>query len=109
MKTTLLKLAFLFIVLSSCTKEISKSIESYSADKEMKISLQGKRASALDSWMLDLEMTYKGQTSTVHQEFYADVISKQNVHFDWKNNRVCMIQLIQRDGVVINVPIKIHE
>jgi hypothetical protein len=109
MKKTFSILFFFIVLLSSCTKEVSKKIESYSADKEMKISIQGKRANVLDSWMLDIEMTYKGEISRVYQELYADEINKQNVHFDWKNNRKCMIQFTQRDGVMINVPIYIHE
>jgi outer membrane biogenesis lipoprotein LolB len=102
-------LFFFIVLLTSCTKEVSKKIESYSADKEMNISIQGKRVNALDSWMLDIEMTYKGETSRVYQEFYADDINKQNVKFEWKNNRKCMIEFTQRDGVMINVPIEIHE
>lgn len=111
MKTTLWKVILVVFVtiLSSCSKEISKSIESYSADKEMKISIQGKRTSSLDPWLLDIEMTYMGETSKVYQEFYADDINKQTIHFEWKNNRTCMIQLTQRDGVLINVPIKVQE
>jgi len=92
----------------SCTKERIDPIESFSADKQMKISLTASRANALDSWMLEIELTHGGTTSKVVQEFYADEVSKKNVAFEWKSNRKCLIRLTQRDGVIISVPISVN-
>jgi len=99
----------LIMGLFSCSKETIAPIESFSADQKMKVSLAASRANALDSWMLEIELTHAGSTSKVFQEFYADEVSKKNVSFHWKSNRMCLIQLTQRDGVIINVPINVHE
>ena len=93
----------------SCTKEKSVLIESYSTDQKMKIAVQGSRSSKLDAWMLEIQLIHAGKTSTVYQEFYADHVTKNNIKFHWKSERNCLIQLIQRDGVVIHVPIQVHE
>ena len=103
--TTLLFLITLF----SCSKEVTAPIESFSADKKMKVSIRGSRANVLDSWMLEIELIHAGTSSKVVQEFYADEVSKKNVVFEWKSDRLCIIQLTQRDGVVIHVPIKVVE
>ncbi|WP_018344947.1 hypothetical protein [Cytophaga aurantiaca] len=109
MKTVSYIVLFLITGFYSCTKEVIAPIESFSADKLMKISVSASRANALDSWMLEIELTHDGTNSKVFQEFYADDVSKQNVSFQWKSNRKCLIQLTQRDGVVISVPIEVHE
>ena len=108
MKTISYILLALIIGLCSCSKETIDPIESFSADKQMKISLTASRANALDSWMLDIELTHAGSTSKVVQEFYADEVSKKNVAFQWKSNSMCLIQLTQRDGVIISVPISVN-
>jgi hypothetical protein len=102
---------FLFILIAglySCTKETTAPIESFSSDQKMKISIAASRASSLDPWMLEIELTHAGTSSKVFQEFYANEVSSKNVSFDWKSDRVCLISLTQRDGVVINVPISVN-
>lgn len=108
MKTISYIMLVLIMGLFSCTKETIHPIESFSADKQMKVSLTASRANALDSWMLEIELTHGGTTSKVVQEFYADEVSKKNVVFEWKSNKMCLIQLTQRDGVIISVPISVH-
>jgi hypothetical protein len=102
-------LLLITIGLISCSKETSGLIESYSTDQEMKIAVQASRQTKLDAWILEIQLTHGGETSTVYQEFYADDVSKNNIKFHWKSERSCLIQLTQRDGVVISVPIKVHE
>ncbi len=109
MKTLSYILLTLLIGLCSCSKETIDPIESFSADKKMQVSLTASRTSALDAWLLEIELTHAGSTSKVFQEFYADEVSKKNVSFQWKSNRMCLIQLTQRDGVIINVPIEVHD
>lgn len=107
MKTISYILLVLITGFYSCTKEAIDPIESFSADQKMKITLSASRANALDSWMLNIELTHGGTTSKVFQEFYADEVSKKNVAFEWKSNSMCLIRLTQRDGVVISVPISV--
>ena len=102
-------LLFISIGLMSCSKETSALIESYSTDQEMKIAVQASRQTKLDAWLLEIQLIHKGTTSTVYQEFYADEVTKNNIKFYWKSERSCLIQLTQRDGVVISVPITVHE
>ena len=103
-------LVFVFILLmSACSKQSAPSMETYSSDKEMKIKLEGSRTNALDSWLLEIELDYKGSKNKVYQEFYADEVNKKNVSFEWKSNTACLIHLTQRDGVVITVPIKVSK
>ena len=107
MKTIWYIMLILITGLFACSKETIHPIESFSADQKMKVSLTASRANALDSWMLEIELTHGGTTSKVFQEFYADEVSKKNVAFEWKSNRMCLIRLTQRDGVVISVPISV--
>ena len=93
----------------SCSTEVIAPIESFSEDKEMKVSISASRSSSLDPWMLEIELTHGGTSNKVYQEFYADEVSKKNVSFQWKSKRMCLIQLTQRDGVVITVPIEVNE
>lgn len=109
MKTISYIMLALIVGLCSCSKETIDPIESFSADHKMKVTLTASRANALDSWMLDIELSHGGTTSKVVQEFYADEVSKKNVSFQWKSNSMCLIQLTQRDGIIINVPIEVHE
>jgi hypothetical protein len=109
MKTISYIVLILIAGLCSCTKETIAPIQSFSADKKMEISLTASRTNALDPWMLEIELIHAGTTSKVAQEFYADEVSKKNVSFEWKSNRMCLIQLTQRDGVIINVPIEVNE
>lgn len=107
---TISYIALIFITLFiSCTKETIAPIESFSADNRMKVSISASRANALDAWMLEIELLHNDTASKVFQEFYADEVSKKNVSIQWKSNRMCLIQLTQRDGVIINVPIEVHE
>lgn len=109
MKTISYILLIFITGLCSCSKEVIAPIESFSADKKMKVSISASRTNALDAWTLEIELSHGGTDSKVFQEFYADEVSKNNVAFQWKSNRMCLIQLTQRDGVVINVPIEVHE
>ena len=92
-----------------CSTEVIAPIESFSGDKEMKVSISASRSTSLDPWMLEIELRHAGVKNEVFQEFYADEVSKKNVSFQWKSNRKCLIQLTQRDGVVITVPIEVNE
>lgn len=103
----LLLVSILFMC--SCSKQSIQSIETYSPDKEMKITLNGSRTNALDSWLLEIELDYMSSKSKVYQEFYADEVTKNNVSFEWKSNTACLIHLTQRDGVAITVPVKISK
>jgi len=93
--------------LYSCQKEFSMPIETFSSDKELKITLNGSRSNKLDSWLVEIELDHEGVQHTVYQEFYADEISKKNISFEWKTNRACLIHLTQRDGDIITVPITV--
>lgn len=95
------------LFLYSCQKEYSRSIEAYSSDKEMKITLIGSRSNSLDSWLIEIELDHGGIQHKVFQEFYADEISRKNIGFEWKTDRACLIHLTQRDGTIITIPIKI--
>jgi hypothetical protein len=109
MKTLFYIFLFFIVSLVSCTKQTITPIETYSADKKMKIELSASRTSALDAWMIEIALTHNGTVSKIYQEFYADEVSKKNVVFEWKTDRSCVIHLTQRDGVVIHVPITVHE
>ena len=109
MKTVYALMFVLIAGLVSCSSETSAPIESFSADKAMKVSVTGSRSSSLDPWMLDIELTHAGVSSKVQQEFYANEVSEKNVVFQWESNTMCLIRLTQRDGVVITVPIEVNE
>ena len=109
MKTLLCISLLCAVSFFSCTKQTITPIETYSADKKMKIELSASRSSTLDAWMIDITLTHNGTESSIYQEFYADDVSKTNVAFEWKTNRSCIIHLTQRDGVVIHVPVTVHE
>jgi hypothetical protein len=112
-KTHMKIISYIMLVLiaglCSCTKEAIAPIESFSADQKMQITLTASRTNTLDPWMVEIELTYDGNKNKVFQEFYADEVSKNNVSFQWTSNRTCLIQLTQRDGVIINVPIEVNE
>ncbi len=95
--------------ISACSKQTSAPLETYSADKEMKITLTASRTNSLDPWMVDVELQHAGKTTNVSHEFYADEVSDKNVSFDWQSERDCMIHLTQRDGEVITIPILVNE
>ena len=107
MKTLPFVLLALTSIFFSCNKETSVPIESWSSDKTMKITVSASRAGALDAWMVDIQLTHGGETSKVFQEFYADEVSNKNVSFEWKSNHACIIHFTQRDGAVIDVPVKV--
>ncbi|HSY62905.1 MAG TPA: hypothetical protein VK796_13565 [Cytophaga sp.] len=109
MKTISYIMLVLIAGLYSCTKETIAPIESFSADKKMQITLTASRTNTLDPWMVEIELAYDGNKNKVFQEFYANEVSKNNVSFEWTSNRTCLIQLTQRDGVIINVPIEVNE
>ncbi len=59
--------------------------------------------------MLEIALTHAGTTSKVYQEFYANEVSDKNVSFQWESNTTCLIQLTQRDGVVLTVPVEVGQ
>lgn len=109
MKRLICLLLLCLTCLISCTRQVITPMETYSADKKMKIELSASRSTALDAWMIEIALTHAGAESSIYQEFYADEISEKNVAFEWKTNRSCVIHLTQRDGVVIHVPVTVHE
>lgn len=109
MKTIFYIMFVLMTGFFSCSTEVIAPIESFSEDKQMKVSISASRTNVLDPWTLEIELTHSGVKNKVYQEFYADEVSKKNVSFQWKSNRICLIQLTQRDGVVITVPIEVNE
>lgn len=107
MKQTCCIILIVTLLLCSCGKEYSKPIETFSSDKEIKITLNGTRSNVLDSWLVEIELDHAGTQSKVVQEFYADEISRKNITFEWKTQRACLIHFTQRDGSVITVPVKV--
>jgi len=108
MKTLVCILIPILMVLLSCQKETAPPLESVSSDKQMKLILISERSGSLDPWKVNIMLIYQSDTSTVFQEFYADEVSSKNVSFEWKSNRACMIHFKQRDGVVIDVPVRVN-
>jgi len=75
----------------------------------MKIVLTASRSSSLDPWMVEIELSHAGKSTKVFQEFYAEEVSKNNVSFDWQSNTECIIQMTQRDGEIISIPVQVTE
>jgi hypothetical protein len=108
MKTLVCILIPILTVLLSCQKQAGIPMESVSPDKQMTILLKPQRTSTLDPWTVKIILIHQADTSTVFQEFYADEVSSSTVSFEWKSNHSCMIHFKQRDGVMIDVPVRVN-
>lgn len=106
--TFILSLAIIAL-LSSCKSEESEPITSQSQDGEMIITVQGKRSTSLDPFHVEVIVDIHDKKIESFIEVYADEITKENVHFNWSDNRHCVVSFDQRDNTQVSVPISIED
>jgi len=107
------KYLFAFLITSilgfqSCQSEESQPLVSTSEDQELVITVKGSRPNALEPFRADIQASIEEHSFDSFVEVYADKLDESNVKFVWKDNRHCVIQFTQRDGVVVPVPISIE-
>ncbi len=108
-KFSLILSLVLISLLSSCKNEVSETITSQSQDGEMVITVQGKRSTSLDPYHVDVIVEIHDKKIESFTEVYADKITKENVHFNWSDNRHCVVSIDQRDGTQASIPISIED
>ena len=96
-------------LLSSCKSEVTETITSQSQDGEMVITVQGKRSTSLDPFHVDVVVEIHDKKIESFIEVYADEITKENVHFNWSDNRHCVVSIDQRDDTQASIPISVED
>lgn len=110
MKKVSLLLSLIIIgFLSSCNSEVSETITSQSQDGEMLITVKGQRSSSLDPFRVDVIVDIHNKKIESFIEVYADAITKDDVHFNWSDNRHCVVSFDQRDDTQVALPISIED
>lgn len=99
----------LLFLLNSCNPEESELITSTSEDGEMIVSVQGNRYSSMDPFKVNITVAVNEKTAEASTEVYADKLDATNVDFNWKSDRVCIVNFTERDGSVNAVPVSIEE
>lgn len=107
------KFLFAFFLMSmfgfqSCKSEESEPLVSMSEDQELVITVKGSRPNAMEPFRADIQASIEEHSFDSFVEVYVDKFDAENVKFVWKDNRHCVIQFTQRDGVVLPVPISIE-
>jgi hypothetical protein len=90
----------LFILfLYSCNDKKAAVFENLSPNKKVQIKVVANRPSAVDAWKVEIKVkAYDFKEGYLAFEVYAGDLNDQNVKFDWKDDRNCIITVEQRDG-----------
>jgi len=91
--TSLLIFCFL---LSSCETKKSE-IQSVSPDGMASITVSGTK-SFMEPWKLVIEIKAGEKSNKMETELYADEINKNNILFNWTDNKTCVLTLVHQDG-----------
>ncbi|HWB63454.1 MAG TPA: hypothetical protein VG603_08090, partial [Chitinophagales bacterium] len=68
-------------------------------NQKVHITITGTRPTAVDAWKVLIAVkAYDFKEGRLQFEIYADDLTEQNVKFDWKDDRHCLITITQREG-----------
>lgn len=86
----------LTLFLASCSEK-KQSIENFSPDKKISITVDGKRPNSLDPWILEFKIKSGDKTGSLATEFHAGDLNAENVKFNWLEADFCEVTLTEQD------------
>lgn len=90
---------FLLLILVSCGGKTETSLKKVSPNGKVNITVEAKRATAIESWKVDLKVkAYSFREGKLSFEIYAKDLTDENVSFDWKDDTHCTIIFKQQDN-----------
>ena len=90
---------FLLLILVSCGGKTETSLKKVSPNGKVNITVEAKRATAIESWKVDLKVkAYSFREGKLAFEIYAKDLTDENVSFDWKDDTHCTIIFKQQDN-----------
>ncbi len=90
---------FLLLILVSCGGKTETSLKKVSPNGKVNITVEAKRATAIESWKVDLKVkAYSFKEGKLAFEIYAKDLTDENVSFDWKDDTHCTIIFKQQDN-----------
>lgn len=88
----------LLVAMSACNSNQSKTIEEYSPNKKVHVTLSATKTMIGEPWECQLKVkAYSFEEGLLKFEISADELNSENVHFNWEDNGNCKIEIIQRD------------
>ena len=97
--TAILLSSIIVLLLCSCAGKTSASLLNNSPNQKVKVSITAKRSSSVDPWNVLLGVkAYDFKEGKLEFEIYAADLNDQNVKFDWRDDRNCLITFQQQDG-----------
>ena len=100
MKSSITSLSvILLLLLNSCNDKKTSLVTNISPNKQVTTKVTANRFSSVDPWKIEIRVkAYDFKEGYLALEIYADDITDQNVKFDWKDDKNCLITIEQRDG-----------
>jgi hypothetical protein len=88
----------LLVAMSACNSNQSKTIEEYSPNKKVHVTLSATKTMIGEPWECQLKVkAYSFEEGLLKFEISADELNGENVHFNWEPNGNCKIEITQRD------------
>lgn len=99
MKNSVNNLLICLLLLTSCGGKTVTAIEKTSPNGKVKIKIEAKRATSIESWKVDLKVkAYDFKEGKLSFEIYAKDLTDETVSFDWKDETHCTIVFKQQDN-----------
>lgn len=94
-------------VFSGCSPEDSTLS---SSKGELDITVSAKRYVVGDPWLVSVELSMVGldKPAKAEREIMAEEISEKNVTFDWKDEMTCIVKIEQRNGEIVQIPVRVR-
>jgi len=99
MKHKLILFFSVTFLLIACSGKTNTSLQHISPNGKVKINIEGKRSTSVESWKVDMNVkAYGFEEGKLSFEIYSDDISNDNVSFEWEDEFHCKIIFRQSDG-----------
>ncbi|MFM9943926.1 MAG: hypothetical protein ACKVQB_01705 [Bacteroidia bacterium] len=96
---TIFPIFIFFIALVSCGGKTVALIKKESPNGKVKITIEAKRVSSIESWKVDLKVkAFNFKEGKLEFEIYAEDLNDDSVTFDWKDEGHCIIIFKQQDN-----------
>ncbi len=101
MKNSIYSFFIGLLFLTSCGGKTETSLKKTSPNGKVNITIEAKRASAIESWKVDLKVkAYSFKEGKLSFEVYAKDLTDETVSFDWIDDSHCTIIFKQQDNTV---------
>ena len=99
MKNSIYSFIIGLLFLTSCGGKTETSLKKTSPNGKVNITIDAKRAAAIESWKVDLKVkAYSFKEGKLSFEIYAKDLTDETVSFDWKDDTHCTIIFKQQDN-----------